>query len=360
MSGKKPKLRAIVVDDSAYNRQTIARLLEGDEDITVVATAHDGEDAMKRILEHRPDVVTLDLEMPVMDGFSLLRWLTANRPTPVVVVSSRDSDRSVFKALEFGAVDFVAKPSAKASPRLTEIRDELIRKVRAAASVGPDKLKRRPEDLEKAAKAEPTPAPVPEITGAFSLLVLGASTGGPPAIQAILRSLMRLPISVVIAQHMPPVFTRLFAERLHGSGGWRVKEAEAGEHLEPGTVYVAPGGVQVELVSYEQDRLRVRLEPRREGELYTPSVDRLFISAARLSGSRLLAVLLTGMGDDGKAGMREVKARGGRTIAESEETAVVYGMPGEAARAGLVDRSLPLPGIAAAIGEEFARNPSST
>lgn len=348
-------LRAVVVDDSAYNRQTLTRLLEETGEIKVVATAHDGEDAVKRILEHRPDVVTLDLEMPVMDGFALLRWLQANRPTPVVVVSSRDSDRSVFRALEFGAVDFVAKPSAKASPRLAEIRDELVRKVRAAAAVGADKIRKRPDDLDVANRAEPAPPEPPVGSGAFSLLVLGASTGGPPAIQAILKSLRRLPVPIVIAQHMPPVFTRLFAERLHGTSGWRVKEAEAGEPIEAGTVYVAPGGVQLELAPFDADRWRVRLEPRRDGELYTPSVDRLFVSAARICGARLLAVLLTGMGDDGKAGMREVKARGGRTLAESEETAVVYGMPGEAARAGLVDRILPLHSIAGAIGEEFLR-----
>jgi two-component system chemotaxis response regulator CheB len=355
MSKGKGLIRVVVVDDSAYNRQAITRFLEDSGEFVVAAAAHDGEEAVKKILEHRPDVVTLDLEMPVMDGFSVLRWLSANRPTPVVVVSSRDSDRNVFKALEFGAVDFVSKPSAKASPRLSEIRTELIRKVKAAAAVGTDRLRRRVDDLDKASRAEPAPPSPPEGSGAFGLMVIGASTGGPPAIQAILRSLRRLPVPVVVAQHMPPVFTRLFAERLDGSSGWKVKEAEAGELLDKGTVYIAPGGVQLELATTESDRFRIRLEPRRDGELYTPSVDRLFVSAARLGGARLLAVLLTGMGDDGKAGMREIKARGGRTLAESEETAVVYGMPGEAARAGLVDRILPLQSIASAIGEEFTR-----
>ena len=347
--------RVLVVDDSAYNRQTLARVLT-EEGFRVVATAHDGEDAMKRILEQKPDVVTLDLEMPVMDGFALLRWLSANRPTPVVVVSSRDSDRSVFKALELGAVDFVAKPSARATPRLAEIRDELVRKVRSASTIGAEKLKKRPEEIEKTARIEPVVVATPQAeAGVFSLVAIGASTGGPPAIQAILRALLRMPVPVVVAQHMPPVFTRLFAERLHGIGGWRVKEAEAGELIDQGTVYISPGGVQTELAPAEPGRIRIRLEPRRDGELYTPSVDRLFTSAARIVGPKLLAVLLTGMGDDGKAGMREVKARGGRTIAESEETAVVYGMPGEAARAGLVDRILPLPSIPAAIGEEFSK-----
>ena len=194
------------------------------------------------------------------------------------------------------------------------------------------------------------------MAGAFSLLAIGASTGGPPAIQAILRTLRRLPVPVVIAQHMPPVFTRLFAERLHGANGWRVKEAEAGEILEPGSVYVAPGGVQLELMAQETTRYSSPSRPEAGRQLYTPSVDRLFVTAARLAGARLLAVLLTGMGDDGKAGMREVKARGGRTIAESEETAVVYGMPGEAARAGLVDRILPLPAIAGAIADEYLKS----
>ncbi|HVR43523.1 MAG TPA: chemotaxis-specific protein-glutamate methyltransferase CheB [Thermoanaerobaculia bacterium] len=337
---------AVVIDDSAFNRVTITRMLESAGDVRVVATAVDGEDGIKQVLRHRPDVVTLDLEMPGMDGFSFLRWLMASRPTPVIVVSSRASDRNVFKALELGAVDFIGKPGGRVSPRLEEISSDLISKVRQCANVRLDNVRKRIRDEEPApVPAAPLPPAAP---GAIDCVVIGASTGGPPALQMLVQSLPMLPSPIVIAQHMPPVFTRLFAERVNRLGGFAVKEAEDGEPLRRGGIYIAPGGMQTTL-RRDSGGLRARVQPRREADLYAPSVNKLFSSAAEVCGEKLVAVVLTGMGDDGAAGIRQVASRGGITLAEAASTAIIYGMPAEAIRTGAVREVLPLPEIADAI-----------
>jgi two-component system, chemotaxis family, protein-glutamate methylesterase/glutaminase len=340
-------VRAIVVDDSAYNRVTLSRLLESERDIRVVATAVNGEDAIKQVLRHRPDVVTLDLEMPVMDGFAFLRWLMANVPTPVIAVSSRSSDRSVFKALELGAVDFIAKPGGRVSPRLEEIEGELLAKVRAATEARLENLTRRIRDEELKGPAGAREA-LP-MAQHVELVVIGSSTGGPPALQALFQSMPLLPVAFVVAQHMPPTFTRLFAERVNRLTHFHVKEAEDGERVLAGAVYIAPGGAQTEVVR-EGESLRVRVTPRRSSDLYAPSVTRLFDSAAAACGDRLLGVILTGMGDDGAAAIPRLRSRGARTIAESPSTAIVFGMPAEAIRTGSVDEVLPIHEMAAAIG----------
>src|SRR5882724_7803588 len=201
-------LRAVVIDDSAYNRVTISRMLESHPQIKVVATAVNGEDGIKQAMKHRPDVVTLDLEMPIMDGFAFLRWLMVNLPTAVIAVSSRSSDRSVFKALELGAVDFIAKPGGRVSPRLEEIQKDLTAKVLQVAELRMDNLRRRVAE-EDVAVAAPPPAPVEPSVDGVEVVVIGCSTGGPPALQHIFQNLPMLPVPVVVAQHMPPTFTRL-------------------------------------------------------------------------------------------------------------------------------------------------------
>ena len=336
-------IRAIVIDDSAYNRVTISRMLEKSGQIRVMATAVNGEDGIKQVLRHRPEVITLDLEMPLLDGFAFLRWLMANQPTPVIVVSSRASDRSVFKALEFGAVDFVAKPGGRVTSKLEEIERELVSKVLSCAEVKLENVKKRVEttSAEEGPPAEPAVHPV-------DLVVIGASTGGPPALQQLFQSLPRLPIPFVVAQHMPPTFTRLFAERVDRLTPYKVKEAEQGEPLMRGVVYIAPGGMQTEVMR-AGEVLKLKVSEKGVNDLYAPSVNRLFLTAADCCGERLVAVVLTGMGDDGAVGMRKIGERGGKTVAEAASTAIIFGMPGEAIKTGAVQHVLPLPEISMAI-----------
>ena len=332
-------IRALVIDDSAYNRVTISRMLESHRDIKVVATAVNGEDGIKQVMRHRPDVITLDLEMPVMDGFAFLRWLMRNLPTAVIAVSSRSSDRSVFKALELGALDFIAKPGGRVSPRLEEIQKDLVAKVLQVVELRMDNLRLRTAG-EEVLGPEPEPPVEPSAAG-VELVVMGCSTGGPPALQHIFQAMPPLPVPVVVAQHMPPTFTRLFADRVNKLAQYPVREAEDGTLLERGSVYIAPGGLQTE-VRRVSEGLIARVFSSSGSDIYAPSVDRLFNSAAETVAERLVAVIMTGMGDDGAEAMKRVRARGGRTVAESAETAIIFGMPNEAIKTGAVEHVVPL------------------
>jgi len=338
-------IKALVVDDSAYNRVTISRMLASDARIEVVGTANNGEEAIKQVIRHAPDVITLDLEMPVMDGFSFLRWLMQNKPTAVIAVSSRNSDRSVFKALDLGAIDFIAKPGGNVSPRLEEIQRDLLSKVLQIAELRIDNVKKVSEGQAiLPVRTDKIVCPPHDI----DLIAIGCSTGGPPALQHLFQSLPLLPIPIVVAQHMPPHFTRLFAERVDRLSEYSVKEAADGDRLAAGTVYVAPGGMQTEVRRHE-DRLELRVFASHADDLYAPSVDRLFASASDSCGGRMVAVIMTGMGDDGSEAIRRVRERGGKTIAESPDTAIVFGMPSQAIKTGAVDQVLPLNEIAGAI-----------
>ena len=340
-------IRALVIDDSAYNRVTLSRLLEAHPNIKVIATAVDGEDGIKQVLRTKPDVITLDLEMPVMDGFSFLRWLMVNRPTPVIAVSSKSSDRSVFKALELGAVDFVSKPGGRVSTRLPEIESDLVRKVLQVVDLRMENLTRRVEEDQKEAG---TAAPSLEACASgIELVTIGSSTGGPPALQHLFQALPRIAVPFVIAQHMPPTFTRLFADRLNRLTEYEVREAEDSVVVSPGTAYIAPGGMQTEVRRNADGGLYLRVLSSREQDIYAPSVDRLFRSASEACGANLIAVVLTGMGDDGSRALPELRGRGARTIAESSETAIIYGMPAAAAKTGAVDELIPLTDIPHAI-----------
>lgn len=325
-------IRVIVVDDSAYNRVSITKMLESHPEIKVIDTAATGEDAIQKIVRLKPDVVTLDLEMEPMDGFSVLRWINMNFPVPVVIVSSKSSDKNIFKALEMGAVDFVSKPTGKPSPLLQKMEGELILKVINASKAN---LRRKEvQREEKIVLKEPL------VKKNYEIIVIGASTGGPPVIQKIFSSLPEMPVPIIIAQHMPPVFTALFAERLAKISKIKFKEAENREELIPGYGYIAPGGVHT-ILEKSQDKVFIKLIPKKEDELYVPSVDYLFKSVCKIFKEKTLAILLTGMGDDGAEGLLEVKESGGFTIAESQETAVIFGMPGEAIRLNAVLRVLP-------------------
>lgn len=339
-------IKALVVDDSAYNRVTISRMLAADSRIEVVGTANNGEEAIKHVLRQAPDVITLDLEMPVMDGFSFLRWLMQNKPTAVIAVSSRSSDRSVFKALDLGAIDFIAKPGGNVSPRLEEIQRDLIAKV---LQIGDLQI----ENVTKRVSGAPLPSAAIAAGGggaphAIDLIAIGSSTGGPPALQHLFQSLPLLPVPIVVAQHMPPQFTRLFADRVDRLTEYTVREARDGERLDAGVVYVAPGGMQME-IRRDGDALHARITAPNGTDAYAPSVDRLFDSASESCGGKMIAVVLTGMGDDGAEAIRRVRSRGGRTIAESPDTAIIFGMPSQAIKTGAVDQVLPLTEIAGAI-----------
>lgn len=345
------KTKVVVVDDSAFYRRTIAEILNQSTDIEVVRTACNGLDAIRVVSDSSPDVITLDLEMPEMDGFTFLRWLMSNRPIPVVVISSRSEAGSVFKALELGAVDFIEKPSKVASLEIVKLSHELISKVNTAASIPKDKLHIQSNRMT-ALYANHFPAH--SGGGLFKLVAVGASTGGPSAIQEIIKRLPRdLPAAIIVSQHMPPVFTRYFAERLDKFGILPVKEAADGEGIKSGVVYISPGGRHLKLISDKTDKraINVSLLQAKEDDKYSPSVDLMMLSAAEVSGSNTIGVLLTGMGSDGKKGIKKIKESGGRTIAESESTAIVFGMPKEAILDGVIDKILPINEIAGEIVE---------
>jgi len=342
-------IRILVIDDSAFSRQTITRMLGSSPLVEVVGVARDGEEALRKTFELDPDLITLDLEMPRMDGFTFLRLVMQKRPTPVMVISGRAGDEDVFRALELGAVDFLAKPTRHAAPELATIEQELIRKVHAIRELRIEKVRQRLHAMPPVVVGRDLAPAAPVVCA------IGSSTGGPAALMRIFGAFTEPPpFGFLVCQHMPPGFTRGFAERLDRLTPLRAREAEGGEPPAPGTILVAPGGHHLELES-RAGGVVTCVRPGRPGDKYTPSVDRLFESAAKHYGRDLLAVVLTGMGDDGRRGVAAVKACGGAVIAESEETAVIFGMPQQAIRTGHVDRVAPLGEIAAAVRQGVDR-----
>jgi len=358
MQAAMKKIRALVVDDSAYNRMTITKMLERDPGIEVVGVAGDGIDAITKTLRLLPDVITLDLEMPTMDGFTFLRWLMKERPTPVLVLSSRSDSRSVFRAMELGAVDFLGKPEARISRSIEGLREELAAKVYAVLNLKMSKVQSAMDLLAKG----PVPPPAQEEDdaleerGPIDVVAIASSTGGPPALQAILAALpQRFGAGIVISQHMPPGFTRSFADRLNKLSALMVSEAESGDRIFPGRALITPGGYHL-LVRKEGADLVVELVPRVPEDRYVPSADRMMVSVAETCAHAALGVVLTGMGRDGAEGAVAIKKQGGRCLAESEESAVVFGMPQEAIRTGAVDKVLPLGMMAEEILLRCSRN----
>ncbi len=344
MRGALP-LRVLVVDDSVFNRRSIGEILAQSPEIEVVGKAADGEEALRLVANLKPDCITLDLEMPRMDGFTFLRILMTKMPTPVVVVSSYSQKENVFKALELGALDFVAKPERFSDPDLGGIRDQLVSKVLLARSV---RLGLSPP--RRAADLAPAQIELPrakQLVPPKNVIAIASSTGGPSALMEIFT---RFPANyrsaLVIAQHMPDKFTRTFAERLSRRGALRVSEAQDQDVVSEGTGFVCPGRHCMELEVSARGTMKLKVTPPGERDRYVPSADRLLSSVAAGVGRRAVGVILTGMGDDGVEGARRILDAGGIVIAESEETAVVYGMPGAAVRAGAVSKSLPLSEVA--------------
>lgn len=367
MSDPLPNLRALVVDDSAYNRQTITAMLQALPGVEVVGRAMNGKEALRMAFDLSPDVITLDLEMPEMDGFSFLRLLMNKRPTPVLVVSGYAQRDNVFRALELGALDFIPKPSRDVSPDLKNIQHDLVEKIELVRKLQVVRLRDRARSLAKVVRPTEVTArravapPATEVpTGPSPRFVVGvaASTGGPPAVQQLLCS---LPASfkgaLLIAQHMPARFTKAFAQRLNRLVPLTVVEAADGQPLCGGVVYIAPGSgnVEIEVVrgnGTPQPTVRVVPPGREAGQpVITPSADHLFKSLAGLYGPRFCALVLTGMGSDGREGSRAAKAAGGRVLTEDPKSAVMPGMPYAVVEANLADAVLTIEDIPAAVVE---------
>ncbi len=346
-----PKLRVLVVDDSVVNRFSIEAVLRGHDRVEVIGHAKNGEEALRIALTKKPDVITLDIEMPKMDGFTFLRILMSKQPTPVIVVSSFGSKETVFRALELGALDFVARSHDR--PDDQSVLQQIVGKVLLARSVGPlpaTNYKTPPLGMPAVRpKVDSTEAPgsVP----LKHLVAIAASTGGPSALIEIFNRLpSKFPGALLVAQHMPDRFTKTFAERLDRRAAIRVHEAKDLDVVTAQQAYVCPGGLVTTVrpaVTGAPGEIVIMCAPPTSPERYAPSADLLMESVAKVGGSRVIGVVLTGMGDDGVKGARAIRAAGGRVIAESEETAIVNGMPGAAIRAKAVDRVMKLGEIAA-------------
>jgi two-component system, chemotaxis family, protein-glutamate methylesterase/glutaminase len=345
------KIRTVIVDDSAFVRFTLTQLLSRDRGIELVGTAVNGEEAVARVKELRPDVVTMDVEMPKLDGLSALERIMKECPTPVIMLSSLTGrgTEATLRALELGAIDFFMKPSATSPSGDAAGTVNLLDIIRAAAKV---KLNRNGN----------TPAPGSDVTGAAirpgkavagqgipeKAVVIGSSTGGPRALYQLVPELPAfLPATVLIVQHMPAGFTKPLADRLDSKSLIVVKEAESGDRLEKGKAYLAPGGYHMVI---NKDMV-VRLVKSPPVCNVRPSVNVTMESVARVFGAGTTGVVLTGMGNDGTDGSAIIREVGGRVVAEDESTSLIYGMPKAVVDAGYADRTLPLPRIAGAIVE---------
>ncbi len=338
-------IRVLVVDDSALVRTVLKEGLQREPDIEVVAAVPDVYVARDRIVLDKPDVVTLDIEMPQMDGVEFLRRLIPQYPIPVVIVSALATAHAelTLQALRYGAVDFVTKPSTGLGSGLSDTVKELVGKIRAAAKVDIAHITSHTEvaprrSIESAALAESTD----------KMVAIGASTGGTIALESILRQMPSDTPGVVVVQHMPPVFTRQFADRLDTIVRMEVKEAESGDRVLRGRVLIAPGDRQLEVVRSGGTYL-VRCHDGEKVNGHRPSVSVLFRSVAKYVGSNAVGVMLTGMGADGADGMGDMRRAGARTLAQDESTSVVFGMPKAAFEVGAAERLVPLQEIPEAV-----------
>ncbi|MBW2170960.1 MAG: chemotaxis response regulator protein-glutamate methylesterase [Deltaproteobacteria bacterium] len=321
-------VRVLIVDDSPTVQAVLKNVLAEESDIQIVGTASDPYEAKDLIVQHKPDVITLDIEMPRMDGITFLKRLMSFRPLPVIMISSYTRENSVrtLEALDAGAVDFVAKPTGDVKTGLQRLKYEIVTKIRAAAQA---KIR------TSALFAQPEKPPVLEdLTGPSDrVIAIGASTGGTRAIHRLLAAMPSNMNGMIIVQHMPARFTKTFAQNLDASCALDVKEAEDADRVARGKVLLAPGGFHLELLS-DLDGYFVRLHDGEPVKYQRPSVDILFQSVARAAGDKAIGVLLTGMGNDGSDGLLAMKQAGAFTIAQDEGTSVVFGMPGAAIELG--------------------------
>ncbi len=350
-------VRVLVVDDSGFFRRRIIEILEADDRIKVVGTAANGREAIQKVMELKPDVVTMDIEMPVMDGITAVRRIMKLQPTPVLMFSSLSYEgaQATLDALDAGALDFLPKRFDEVAQDREEAKRILRTRVRQVGERGLE-LKRKSTVSPAATAARPAPplrrAATPVRRGEFRLVAIGSSTGGPVALQKVLMELpANFGLPILLIQHMPATFTPAFAQRLNQQCKIRVKEAEDGEMLEKGTAYLAPGGRQLGLVD-RGGRVLIRIYDADPSLHYKPSVDLAFASAAEIYPGKVLSIVLTGMGADGREGARALKKGGATVWAQDEASCVIFGMPGAVVEANLADQVLPL----ADIGAELAKS----
>ncbi len=370
-----PRIKVLVVDDSAFMRKIITDILAASSEIEVVGKAKNGQDAIEKVTRLKPDVVTMDIEMPGLDGLQALGYIMSECPTPVIMLSGAESRQAdvTMTAFQYGAVDFILKPSGNISLDMIKIKDELVKKVKAASGVAVQKLKfiesesRKEKNLKRSPIIEETRSDNSDIETRniknepvrnnpfHKIIVIGTSTGGPRALSQVIPLLpANLHAPVLVVQHMPQGFTKSLAERLNSQSMIKVKEAVDGEILQSGTVYIAPGDfhmiVKQQKINGEQREV-VGLIKSERVQGVRPSVDVLLNSVAPIFGHNSLGVILTGMGSDGSDGIKKLKLAGGKVIAEDESTCVVYGMPRSIIEQKLSDCVLPINKIAENIAQ---------
>ena len=342
-------LRVLVIDDSAYVRKVVREILSRSPFVEVVGTARDGREALDLVEQLDPDVITCDLMMPELDGVGFVREQMQRRPVPIVIMSiANETAEAALTALDAGAIDFVQKPTALASEKIFEVSTELIDKVKAAGQIS---LKRIP--VAPAPQTVTTP-PVAKLSGSHSvdIVVIGVSTGGPQGLKRLIPQLpQNFPVPVVMVMHMPVGYTEMYASKLNELSHLEVREAAEGDEVRPGRVFLAQAGRHLSLKRDANGMIVTHLDARPFNTLHRPAVDVLFQSAAEVYGKRVLGVVLTGMGSDGKQGAAWIKSQGGLVFTEAESSCVVYGMPSVVVEAGLSDRSVALEDMAQAIGE---------
>ncbi len=347
----KQKIKTLIVDDSAFMRKSLSIMLSKDSNIEVIGTAHNGKEGLELAKKLRPDIITLDVEMPVMDGLTALKLIMKEVPTPVIMVSSITTEgaESTLKALEYGAVDFISKEQSFVSVNITSIQDELIHKIKSIVF-----HRRNSAKVVKNKFGEQhhlTNGALPKMR--YNAIALGVSTGGPISLQKVLPFLSdKLNVPIFIVQHMPPKFTKSLADRLNGMSKLTVKEAEHGELVNKNFVYIAPGGKHINF-SKIGSGVKILLGDEPATSLHRPSVDVMLNSAISIYGKNLLGVIMTGMGKDGLLGITELKKLGGKCLAQNEESCVVYGMPKAVVDAGFADAVAPLEQIANKINLVF-------
>ena len=347
--------RVLVLDDSAYVRKTIAQILTRSGRLDVVGAARDGEEALRLVRELKPDVVTADLIMPGMDGVEFTRQAMAIQPVPIVIVSiASESSERVLAALDAGAIDFVQKPTALATDKVFEIAEELVEKVRAAADAPIARMRAQPVQVGVAAGEPARPAAAYTSRSLVDAIVVGISTGGPQALKTLIPRLpAALPVPIAIVLHMPVGYTEMYARRLNDTSALEVSEATDAEPVRGGQVLIAPAGRHLSFRRTTGGRVLTHLDLRPLDTPHRPSVDVLFRSAADVYGGRVLGIVMTGMGADGREGAAWIKAAGGSILTESQESCVVYGMPRAVVEAGLSDASVPLERMSDAILERI-------
>ena len=359
------QVTVLIVDDSAFMRKALQMMLESDPNIKVIGQARDGEEGVEKVRRLKPDLVTMDIEMPRMDGLTALKEIMAHNPTPVMMISSLTSEgaKATLDALELGAVDFIPKEMSYVSLNIVKIKEELLAKIkvivkRKSLLMAKYRLKNK-IGMVRTATPTATPGvitPTPVIrkrSHQINLVAIGSSTGGPPALQSVITKLPRnFPVGIVVAQHMPPKFTASLAERLNGLSQLQVKEAVDGDRVEAGVVLIAPGGKHI-LVRKHGAIAHAVITDEPKAALYHPCVDVMMNSVAEHYNSSGMGVILTGMGNNGMIGSRLLKSKGGIVIAQNEETCIVYGMPRAVIEAQLADHIAPIESVAAEITSYF-------